>query len=73
MKIEKEVVAKGILKIINENNEPLETREVEERMKNVSRVMILYRLNMLRVEGLIFGKQVGSGKGTWIWWRKDLK
>jgi len=56
-----------ILKTIKTAGEPLETREIEERVTG-SRVMILYRLNALRGEGKIKGKQVGSGKGTWVWW-----
>jgi DNA-binding Lrp family transcriptional regulator len=47
----------------------LETKEIGEKLKKISRVKILYRLNNLRAEGLIKGKQVGSGKGTWIWWK----
>jgi len=73
MKLEKEVITRGILKIINESEEPLETKEIEVMLKNVSRVMILYRLNNLRGEGLIKGKQIGSGKGTWIWWKNGGK
>ena len=69
MKLEKEAIARSILRIIEESIEPLETREIEAHLKNVSRVMVLYRLNNLRGEGLIKGKQVGSGKGTWIWWK----
>lgn len=57
-----------ILKIIKEVGEPLETREIEELLKKETRTKILYRLNNLRGDGLIKGKVVGSGKGTWIWW-----
>ena len=63
------------LKIINEANEPLETKEIEERVKkfvkDVTRTKLFYRLSNLRGEGLIKGKFVGPGKGVWIWWRKD--
>ena len=61
-------LSKRILDIVAKAGEPLETREIEELLRKNSRTMILYRLNNLRGEGLIKGKQVGSGKGTWIWW-----
>ena len=60
-----------ILEILKKAEEPLETKEIELILKHVSRVKVLYRLNNLRGEGLIKGKPVGSGKGAWIWWRKD--
>ena len=63
------------LKIINETDEPLETKEIEEMVRkhaeDVTRTKLFYRLNNLRGEGLIKGKFVGPGKGVWIWWRKD--
>jgi len=63
------------LKIINETDEPLETKELEEIVgkivTDVTRTKLFYRLNNLRGEGLIKGKFVGPGKGVWIWWRKD--
>lgn len=59
----------SILNLIKKAGEPLETREIEERFGS-TRIMALYRLNMLRGEGKISGKQVGSGKGTWIWWKR---
>ena len=64
---EAETVA--VLKIIENANEPLETKEIEILAKRITRTKILYRLNNLRAEGLIQGKHVGSGKGTWIWWK----
>ena len=64
-----------VLKIINEANGPLETKEIEERVrkfvKDVTRTKLFYRLSNLRGEGLIKGKFVGPGKGVWIWWRND--
>jgi len=67
-------ISKATLKVINNANEPLETKEVEERVceivKNVTRTKLFYRLNNLRAEGLIKGKFVGPGKGVWIWWKK---
>lgn len=62
--------SKLILKLVNSAKEPLETKEIVEKLKKLSRSKILYRLNILRAEGLIKGKQIGSGKGAWIWWRK---
>ena len=63
------------LKVINETNEPLETKEIEEmvgkHIEDVTRTKLFYRLNNLRGEGLIKGKFIGPGKGVWIWWRKD--
>lgn len=59
----------SILKIIESSNEPLETKEIESKLPKTSRSKILYRLNNLRAEGKISAKQVGSGKGTWIWWK----
>lgn len=69
MELDKE--AQIILKLIEDSKEPLETREVEEKFKNLSRSKILYRLNQLRAEGMIKGKSIGAGKGNWIWWRKN--
>jgi len=57
-----------VFSIVRKAGEPLETKEVEHALKNHSRVKILYRLNDLRGRVKISGKQVGSGKGTWIWW-----
>lgn len=61
--------AETILKLIENSNEPLETREIEEKLKHISRSKILYRLNQLRADGLIKGKSIGAGKGNWIWWK----
>jgi hypothetical protein len=70
-------VQEKIAKIIRESDSPLETNEVIEGVnqenQNSSRSVILYRLNNLRALGEISGKQVGSGKGTWIWWYKQSK
>ena len=63
------------LKIINETDEPLETKELQEMVgkvvTDVTRTKLFYRLNNLRGEGLIKGKFVGPGKGVWIWWKRD--
>jgi len=70
MRIKQDPIRDRILNILKKAEEPLETKEIELVLKNVSRVMVLYRLNDLRGEGIIKGKAVGSGKGVWIWWKK---
>lgn len=73
MKIDE--LTKVTLKIINETDEPLETKELQEMVgkvvTDVTRTKLFYRLNNLRGEGLIKGKFVGPGKGVWIWWKKN--
>lgn len=64
-----------ILTLLQDAEEPLETKEIETllaatRLRDVTRIKVLYRLNLLRGDGAIKGKPVGSGKGTWIWWVK---
>ncbi len=65
-------VSSLILKAVNESKEPLETKEIQEKVhkiiKNSTRTIVLYRLNILRGDQKIFGKFVGPGKGVWIWW-----
>lgn len=61
-------ISQDILKTLKSKNEPLETKELELILKKITRIKLLYRLSNLRGEGLIKGKQVGSGKGCWIWW-----
>jgi repressor of nif and glnA expression len=67
-------ISKIALKIINESNEPLETKEIEEKVrksiKDITRTKLIWRLNNLRGEGLIKGKFLGPGKGVWIWWKQ---
>jgi len=58
---------RDILKVVNSSNAPLETKEIEQKVK-ATRVKVLYRLTLLRGEGKIKGKFVGPGKGVWIWW-----
>lgn len=69
-------ISRAALKVITTAEEPLETKEVEERVnkivKNITRTKLFYRLNNLRAEGLIKGKFVGPGKGVWIWWKKGI-
>jgi repressor of nif and glnA expression len=61
------------LRIIDESNDVLETKEIQEKVqnsiKNITRTKLFSRLNNLRGEGLIKGKFVGPGKGVWIWWK----
>jgi len=64
-------ISERIVKILDESSEPLETKEIEEFLKGITRTKILYRLNNLRGDGAIKGKNVGSGKGTWIWWKNE--
>ncbi len=63
------------LKIIEESNDVLETKEIQEKVevsiKDITRTKLFARLNNLRGEGLIKGKFVGPGKGVWIWWKTD--
>lgn len=70
----KDKITVTIEKVITESEEPLETKEVREKilksLGDVSRSKVLYRLNDLRGQGEIAGKFVGSGKGVWIWWKK---
>jgi repressor of nif and glnA expression len=70
----KDKITMTIEKVITESKEPLETKEVREKIQkslgDVSRSKVLYRLNDLRGQGEIAGKFVGSGKGVWIWWKK---
>ncbi len=60
-----------VVGILKDSLEPLETKEIEEVMKNITRAKLMYRLSNLRGDGLIKGKVVGSGKGTWIWWKDE--
>jgi len=70
MDILKEVDTNLILKTIENSDEPLETKEIQEKNKKITRTKLIYRLFNLRGESLIKGKQIGAGKGSWIWWKK---
>ena len=65
-----------LLEIIQSSSEPLETKEIQEKVelsiKGVTRTKLFYRLNNLRGDGLVKGKFVGPGKGVWIWWSLSL-
>ena len=58
-----------VLSTINSSDVPLETKEVVDNIPEFSRVKVLHRLASVWGDGVIKGKQVGSGKGVWIWWR----
>jgi repressor of nif and glnA expression len=69
-------ISELIIEKVNDSNQPLETKEIldyiNERSKNITHSMILYRLMNLRGDGEINGKRISAGaKGVWIWWRKD--
>jgi len=74
MKLDK--ISELALKILEESNEVLETKEIQEiissSIKNITRTKLFSRLNNLRGERLIKGKFVGPGKGVWIWWKPTL-
>ena len=65
-------LSKAILETLKQVGEPLDTREIEDRltvlMSGVTRIKLVLRLQNLRGEGLIRGKSIGSGRGAWIWW-----
>ncbi len=69
-------ISKAALEVIISAEEPLETKEVEERVnkivKDTPRTKLFYSLNNLRAERLIKGKFIGPGKGVWVWWNKGI-
>lgn len=66
-------VREVILSIISNSQTPLETQEILERvLQQTTRTIVFRRLTDLREKGEIFGGQIGSGKGAWIWWKKEL-
>ena len=67
-----DAISDAILKFLETSKEPLETKEIEQYLKKVTRIKTIYRLNNLRGNGLIKGKFVGPGKGVWIWWHPNL-
>lgn len=68
-----DTISKEVLRVINEVQEPLETKEIEEllrkKIRSITRTKIFYRLMILRGENMLHGKFLGPGKGVWIWWR----
>jgi len=73
--LKRDAIKDKIFTILNSANEPLETKEIAEKLKQkkitTTRTKIFYRLNILRGEGKIKGKFTGPGKGVWIWWRTN--
>jgi repressor of nif and glnA expression len=67
----KDRILEAIITVVNNSDEPLETKEIEEKLPKETRAKILYRLRALQGAGLVKGKMVGAGKGTWIWWRHN--
>jgi hypothetical protein len=67
----KDKLTESLIELIDSASEPLETKEIEEKVPDGTRTKIIYRLRELAVKGEIKGKSVGAGKGTWIWWRKN--
>jgi len=68
-------ISETIYRIIDESDDPLETKEVHDKVQKkisapVTRTKVLYRLSDLRGGGQISGKFVGSGKGVWVWWKR---
>lgn len=67
-------IAQKVLDAIFISQTPLETKQIEEIVRNAipaTRTIIFKRLTDLRGDGKIRGKHVGSGKGAWIWWREN--
>ena len=63
-------ISKRIVSILEKSKEPLETKEIENKMTDVTRTKILSRLKDLAVTSKVRGKRVGAGtKGVWIWWK----
>lgn len=71
----KDEISEKIVGIIGDSFDPLETKEIFEKVRteiaDLSRSKLMYRLSILRGDGEIQGKSVGSGKGVWIWWKAD--
>lgn len=67
----KDPLSRKILKLINASDRPLSKKEIEQKTGS-SEIMVRYRLQDLRLAGLIEGRKYeSSGQGLWIWWRKD--
>jgi len=71
----RDLISDEIIVVLNSSDEPLETKEIEEKIKvkikkeSTTRTKIFYRLNNLRGDGMVKGKFMGPGKGVWIWWK----
>lgn len=61
-----------IVRLLRSSAAPLETKDILDRARaekrKLTRAIVFKRLTTLRGDGVISGKQVGSGKGVWIWW-----
>jgi hypothetical protein len=67
-------IAQKVLNTIFSSQTPLETKQIEDIVRDAiptTRTIIFKRLTDLRGDGVLRGKVVGSGKGTWIWWREN--
>ena len=73
--VKKDKVKLAIVDILTSAGEPLETKEVQERVDaqigSVTRTKLFYRLMTMRGDGALKGKFVGPGKGVWIWWKNE--
>ena len=73
-----DLISNELFNILNNIHEPLETKELEQNLKEkikketITRSKVFYRLNILRAEQKIKGKFVGPGKGVWIWWANSF-
>ena len=62
-------ISERIIKLLESSKQPMETREIEKSMKDVTRTKILNRLKDLRGDRKIGGKRIGAGaRGVWVWW-----
>lgn len=68
--IKMDKITTDILKFIKSSKEPLETRDIEKKLK-ITRAIAITRLNRLWGEGKIRGKTIGPGRKAFIWWKKD--
>jgi len=74
--ISNDKIAQKVLDTIFTSQTPLETKQIEEIVQDAiptTRTIIFKRLTDLRGDGILRGKVVGSGKGTWIWWRENAR
>lgn len=73
-KVKHDKVIAKINEILDEASSPLETKEVEDLVRDAiptTRAIVFKRLTNLRGDQALKGKYVGSGKGVWIWWRNN--
>ena len=70
-KIQPKNIDEKLLSIINSSDYPFETKEIANKIPELSHTQVLQRLTIIWGDGVVKGKLVGSGKGVWIWWRVD--